>query len=88
METVPPEFKKKNDFYCYENQIREVKRLITHYRGSNTFPIIYLEKVCYGQCPRTVLVFLRAFEYDLEMFLSIYLSVLHRFDRPKKKNLC
>ena len=49
---------------------------------------IKFEKVCHLNFQWTVLVFPRTFEYDLEMFFSIYLSVLHRFDPPKKKYLC
>ena len=47
---------------------------------------IKFEKVYHLNFQWTVLVFPRTFEYDLEMFLSIYLSVLDRFDPPKKKH--
>ena len=58
--------------------------------------MIYLGKISYDKfresvplnCQRTVLHFPRPSEYDFEMFVGIYLSVLHRYDWPQKKEVC
>lgn len=55
-----------------------------------TFTVIKskFEKVKRIITPYTDSKAVRTLEYYLQTFLSIYLSVLHKFDPPKKKDLC